>query len=198
VGDVPEGELAAIKRDQRRAAKAGRHAAASAAPVDAATLAAKHFLAHIPLRSGQAIAGYWPVGDEFDPRPILLAALDRGLVVGLPVVTARHMPLTFRCWRSGEAMAPGVMNIPVPTAASPAVVPDLLIVPLLAFDGSGYRLGYGAGHYDRTLAELRRGERPVLAVGLAYAGQEQAQVPHNAFDQPLDWVVTEREARKLR
>ena len=195
--DVPSGELAALKRDRRAKARSARSILAAAAPAGAASQAAQHFLDHIPLRAGLVLSGYWPVGDEGDPRPLMQAALQQGLLIGLPVVS-RDAPLTFRQWRPGETLEPAVMGIPVPAATAASVVPEVLIVPLLAFDAAGYRLGYGGGYYDRTLGALRRGERPVLAVGLAYAGQEVADVPHHVFDQPLDWVVTEREARKFQ
>lgn len=197
--DAPGSDLAATKRRLRAAALDGRPILAAAAPEDVAALAAGHFLAHIALPPGGALAGFWPIGDEFDPRPIMQAALERGLTIGLPVVVARTAPLVFRHWRPGEPLTAAVMGIPVPAVTAPTVSPDVLIVPLLAFDAAGYRLGYGGGYYDRTLAQLRGGERPVLAVGLAYAGQELAEVPHDAaFDQRLDWVVTEREARRLQ
>jgi len=197
VTDAPSSELAALKRDRRAKARSARSILAAAAPAAAAEQAALHFLAHIPLQAGRVLSGYWPIGDEFDPRPLLQAAVQRGLLIGLPVVR-RDAPLGFRQWRPGEPLAPAVMGIPVPAATADTVVPEILVVPLLAFDAAGYRLGYGGGYYDRTLDALRRGERPVLAVGLAYAGQEAADVPHHVFDQPLDWVVTEREARKFR
>jgi 5-formyltetrahydrofolate cyclo-ligase len=90
---------------------------------------------------------------------------------------------------------PGVWNIPVPPETSPELLPDVLLVPMLAFDRNGYRLGYGGGFYDRTLVKLRA-IKPVVAIGVAYSAQEVPEVPRAPFDQPLDWIMTERETLK--
>lgn len=140
--------------------------------------AAARFLAAVPLAPGAVVAGYWPIGSELDSRPLLAALAARGHPVLLPAPHTENQPLSFQTW---------------PDPGSPAVEPDVLIIPLLAFDRAGWRLGQGGGHYDRTLAGLRA-RRPVLAVGFAYAAQEVPAVPHGAFDQRLDWIVTEREA----
>jgi 5-formyltetrahydrofolate cyclo-ligase len=140
--------------------------------------AAARFLAAVPLAAGAVVAGYWPMGSELDSRPLLEALAARGHTVLLPAPHAEAQPLTFRPWQDD---------------AAPADDPGILIVPLLAFDRAGWRLGQGGGHYDRTLAGLRA-KRPVLAIGLAYAAQEVPAVPHNAYDQRVDWIVTEREA----
>ncbi|HUF44987.1 MAG TPA: 5-formyltetrahydrofolate cyclo-ligase, partial [Aestuariivirgaceae bacterium] len=108
----------------------------------------------------------------------------------LPVVVARGQPLVFRAWAPGNPTVAGIWSIPVPLESAPELEPDVLIVPMLAFDGEGYRLGYGGGFYDRTLARLRA-IKPVVAVGAAFAGQEVAQVPRGPHDEPLDWIVTE-------
>ncbi|MDE3177228.1 MAG: 5-formyltetrahydrofolate cyclo-ligase, partial [Pseudomonadota bacterium] len=106
-------------------------------------------------------------------------------------------PLRFRRWRPGEPTAPGQMRIPEPTAQAPELEPDLLFVPLAAFDRRGHRIGYGAGHYDCTLARLRA-RKPIVAVGVAYAACEVAAVPHEAHDQPLDYILTEAELIAVR
>ncbi|MBN4016463.1 5-formyltetrahydrofolate cyclo-ligase [Rhodospirillaceae bacterium AH-315-P19] len=144
----------------------------------------------------KAVGGYWPIGDEIDPRPLLKALDEAGWRCALPVVVKVGSPLCFRAWRPGDALEPGAHAIPAPLAAAAMVTPTLLLVPLLAFDRSGHRLGYGGGYYDRTLAALR-GAGALLAVGLAYAGQELAAVPTAGDDVALDWVVTECEAIRI-
>ncbi|HYM31013.1 MAG TPA: 5-formyltetrahydrofolate cyclo-ligase [Candidatus Cybelea sp.] len=189
---------AAAKRRLRTAFRAGRAAIALAASPDAPVLAADNFLAHISMPPGACVAGYWPIGDELDPRPLMLRLAGAGLAIALPVVTARGGALTFRRWLQEDVLEPGVLGIHVPPDTAEVMVPRVLLVPLLAFDGTGHRLGYGGGYYDRTLSALRASGRPVAAVGFAYAGQEQPALPYTAADQRLDWVVTEREARTFK
>lgn len=122
-----------------------------------------------------------------------LAAL--GWQRALPVVARTDAPLVFREWQPGDDLAPGAYDIPEPLEDRPALVPDIVLVPLLAFDLSGHRLGYGAGHYDRTLARLRnrnRGKAKICAVGLAYAGCECDALPVGEHDEAMDIIVTER------
>jgi 5-formyltetrahydrofolate cyclo-ligase len=109
--------------------------------------------------------------------------------LALPVVVAKRQPLVFRAWTPGDAMDKGVWDIPQPKADKPVLEPDILLVPLLAFDLQGRRLGYGGGFYDRTLAGLRA-RKPITAVGLAYDEQQVDEVPHLDYDQRLDWVLT--------
>ncbi|MCE2510230.1 MAG: 5-formyltetrahydrofolate cyclo-ligase [Alphaproteobacteria bacterium] len=184
------------KKTVREKARALRREAAAAADPQAAARLAAHFLDRVPWRKGMAVGGYWPIAEEIDPRP-LLSALDRaGCACALPIVAAPGEALAFRAWRPGFPMEPGAYGIPVPAAKSPAQVPELLLVPLLAFDRFGHRLGYGGGYYDRTLQALR-GQGTVLSVGLAYAAQEMPAVPRDAGDEALEWVVTEREAIRI-
>lgn len=137
---------------------------------------------------GRPTSGYWPIGTEIDPRPALETLAEHG-PVGLPVVEGRDRPLAFRHWRPGDPLVPGGFGTSVPAADEP-MTPEVLIVPLLAFDGRGHRLGYGGGFYDRTLAALRaRG--PVLAVGFAFAAQRVEALPVEPTDAALDLVVTE-------
>ncbi|PRY94562.1 5-formyltetrahydrofolate cyclo-ligase [Hasllibacter halocynthiae] len=141
-------------------------------------------------RGGAALSGYLSVRGEADPMPVMR---DWDGPVGVPVVEAKAAPLGFRRWSPGCRLAPGTFGVPVPVDGAP-MVPEVLIVPLLAFDARGFRLGYGGGFYDRTLERLRaRG--PVLAVGLAFAMQEVDAVPTEATDQPLDAVATEEGVR---
>ncbi len=110
----------------------------------------------------------------------------------LPVAVDRKSPLIFRIWRPAETLVPDAYGIPAPPSSAPEVHPNLMITPLLAFDRQGGRLGQGAGHYDRTLARLRK-SRPVYVLGLAFAGQEIDAVPVDSHDQRLDAIVTETE-----
>ena len=138
--------------------------------------------------AGAVLAGYAPIRTEIDPTPAM-AAHDGP--VCLPVVVAEGQPLRFRAWTPGCAMEAGPFGAMVP-ARGDWVVPSVLIVPLVAFDRAGRRLGYGGGFYDRTLAGLRAAG-PVTAIGFAYAAQEAEALPQEKTDAALDLVVTERE-----
>ena len=148
----------------------------------------------------RAISAFHPVRDEPDTLALLEALAGAGFATALPVTVSRASPLTFRLWRPGEATIVGELNIPEPLSHSPAVEPDLLFVPLAAFDRRGHRIGFGAGHYDRTLAQLRaRG--PVCAVGVAFGVSEVEAAPDEPHDEPLDFILTENEwidARGIR
>ena len=145
----------------------------------------------------QAASAFYPVRDEPDTLALLALLTGEGVTTALPVTGARGEPLIFRAWRPGDPTIPGQMRIPEPPAAAAALDPDLLFVPLSAFDRRGHRIGYGAGHYDRTLAALRA-QKPIVAVGVAYAVAEVAAVPEGPFDQRLDYVLTDRELIEIR
>lgn len=134
----------------------------------------------------RVLAGYWPMKGEPDPRPAM-AAHDGP--VCLPVVPGRAVPLIFRRW-AGEPLDRGPLGTSQPPASLPEITPEVLIVPLVAFDARLNRLGYGGGYYDRTLEALRR-IRPVLAIGLAWEAQRLEAIPAESFDQPLDMIVTD-------
>lgn len=187
--------LAAAKAELRGLGAERRAAAEAAAGEEAATRVAEHFLAGIAVAAGAPVSGYWPVRDELDPRPLMHRLHQAGHPCGLPVVRGAGEVLAFRAWRPGAVLQPAGFGLSEPLASAPAMVPELLLVPLLAFDLEGYRLGYGGGFYDRTLARLRR-EGRVLAVGLAFGGQQVEAVPHGPGDERLDWVVTEEMARR--
>jgi 5-formyltetrahydrofolate cyclo-ligase len=141
------------------------------------------------------VGAYCAQGSELDPGPILdaIVGLDPERTKrALPVAVDRKAALTFRIWTPQDLLAPDVYGIPSPPASAPETLPNLLITPVLAFDRHGGRLGQGAGHYDRTLANLRR-MRPVFVLGVAFAGQEVDRVPTDAHDQRLDAIVTETE-----
>lgn len=172
-------------RRRRRAA----HQALAQAPAEMAW----RLLARVPVRPRAVVAGYWPLGGEADPRPLLAALARRGHPIALPAIVAAGRPLSFRLWTEGGTLVPGAHGTRMPPPARPPVLPDIVIVPLLAFDARGHRLGQGGGYYDRTLALLRRRKR-ILAVGLAYAVQQVNSLATRPHDQRLDWIVTERAA----
>jgi 5-formyltetrahydrofolate cyclo-ligase len=144
------------------------------------------------LALGGTIALYWPIRGELDPLPLLAKLAEAGFATALPTISALHSPLHFARWKPGEATAPGLFDIPEPLPTAPKVTPDLIFVPLAGFDRLGWRLGYGGGFYDRTLAQLR-GRGRVFAVGLAFSTQEIARLPVQDHDASLDFVLTERE-----
>jgi 5-formyltetrahydrofolate cyclo-ligase len=186
MNDTP---IALAKAALRRSAGAAR-AAAHADSAAAAEALARHGMVLLGERGFHSVAGYWPMRDEIDPRPLLLALADTGRDVALPAVTAPGEALEFRCWRPGEALVAGPFGTAQPGPQARTVEPDVLLVPLLAYDHRHYRLGYGAGFYDRTLAGLRARKR-VLAIGVAYSAQRVAEVPVDGWDEALDLVLTE-------
>jgi 5-formyltetrahydrofolate cyclo-ligase len=182
------------KPSLRTAARARRAELARALPQYAATIAA--FADDLPLAKGAVVAGYWPVRDEADPRGLMRVLAARGHALALPRIEAKDSPLAFHLWREGDVLFDNHHGIAEPAEASPLISPQVLLVPLLAFDAAGHRLGYGGGYYDRTLLSLARA--PVVAVGIAYAGQEVAELPQHNHDHPLDVIVTELGVRRLR
>ena len=177
--------MTAEKAALRKAAAGRRDAAHDAAAEQAANAALAGFLR---AQAPATLAGYMPMRSEISPLAAM-EALAGDAQLCLPVVEGAGRPLSFRAWAPGEALVEGAFGVRIPAAGRP-VTPEALIVPLLAFDRAGYRLGYGGGFYDRTLAGLRaRG--PVLAVGLAFGAQEVSTVPREGTDQPLDAIVTE-------
>ena len=182
------------KRSLRELARAKRRAAAAAGS-EAGERLRQSFVSALPLPAARVVAGYWPINDEIDVRPLMTHLHRSGHLLVLPVVMARDEALIFRRWRPSLPLDPGVYGISVPGAEAPEAMPGVLLVPLLAFDGEGRRLGYGAGYYDRTLATLRRAG-DILAIGAAYAAQRVDSLPEEASDQRLDWVVTEEGAMR--
>jgi 5-formyltetrahydrofolate cyclo-ligase len=173
----------------RRAALARRDARRGEAAAQAAAAIARQAMTLIP--PGQKIAGYFPIGSELDPRPAMQALAARGDALALPVTGRAGTVLVFRRWVPGTALVPGPFGTSHPPENAPAVRPDILLVPLVAFDRQGHRLGYGTGFYDRTIAALKA-EGPLVAWGLAYDDQEVAEVPAGPHDARLDGVITER------
>jgi 5-formyltetrahydrofolate cyclo-ligase len=177
------------KRAAREAAMAVR-AAAHAAEPGAAGRVAELALAEIAgLRPVATVSGYLPIRHELDPMPAMLALAGLGYRLCVPVIEGRGRPLVFRAWSPGAATRRGPFGVEVPVDGE-TLEPDLLLVPMLAFDGRGHRLGYGGGYYDRTIAGLRA-RRPTHALGLAYAAQALPLVPDSETDMRLDAIVTE-------
>ena len=163
---------------------------------DADERMAANFIEAIPLPKDSIVSVYAAIGDEADPKPLIDALRARGHAVLLPRVQGKGRPLAFHLYQAGGQLNRAPFGLSEPPADWPEAIPNILIVPLLAFDRVGHRLGYGAGFYDRTLEGLRAAHK-VLAVGYGFAGQEIDHVPHHDGDQRLDWVVTETAARKF-
>lgn len=179
-----------------RAEAKTRRADAAEAGEGAADAVCRNLMAAVPLRPEAVVSAYWPMDGELDLRPLMAALHAAGHPIALPVVVGKRQPLTFRAWAPGDVLDPATFGTRIPGADKPERTPGVILAPLLAFDRRGYRLGYGGGFYDRTLAILRSRGR-VLAVGMAYAGQEVAAVPHGPNDERLDWIVTETEAIRV-
>jgi 5-formyltetrahydrofolate cyclo-ligase len=188
-------DIAEAKRALRAQALAKRKALPAENAKRAARAVLDLALAEVPFPRGATVAGYWPLADELDVRPLLEALAKRGHPCALPVVVARGHALAFRAWKPGDPLEQAGFGLSVPRREAPASSPAVLLVPLLAFDSRGYRIGFGAGFYDMTINALRAKGR-LLAVGIGFAAQEVSMVPTETFDAALDWLVTERAARK--
>jgi 5-formyltetrahydrofolate cyclo-ligase len=146
----------------------------------------------IALKPGAIVSGYMPIRSEINPLPLLRRYAEAGAQIALPAIVARGEPLSMRAWAVGEKLVPGQWGIREPEAGAAQVAPDIMLIPLAAFDRRGSRVGYGAGYYDRTITELRL-HKPVVAIGIAYSVQEVDEVPTLPHDARLDLVLTERE-----
>lgn len=177
------------KKDMRAAALATRAAAFDRHGVDASRRLACHGLDFLKIQPPLTVSGFAAIRDEINPAPLMTWLHAEGYSLALPVMQGRGKPLLMRAWTPGDAMNAAAWGIAEPMDDKPEVDPDIVLVPLLAFDAKGYRLGYGGGFYDRTLARLRAKKR-VIAVGLAYDELKVDAVPVESYDQPLDWVLT--------
>ena len=182
---APDPVKAALRRD----ATARREALSPAIREEAALAVAKRALP-VPLAPGTVVSGFSPMKSEISPLPLMRCFAAAGASLALPVISGRGQPLTMRAWSFGAPLVPGVWGIREPASDAPEVFPDILIVPLLAFDRHGHRLGYGGGYYDRTIARLRA-MKPITTVGLAFAAQQMDEVPTSPRDERLDLVLTE-------
>jgi 5-formyltetrahydrofolate cyclo-ligase len=154
----------------------------------AAALAARGLPLAFP--PGTVVSGYSPIRSEIDPIPLMRTLAAHGALLALPAIMARGQSLAFRAWSANDRLLLGPLGIPEPSPAAAELVPDILLVPLAAFDRAGHRIGYGAGHYDHTLAHLRK-TRHIVAIGLAFAAQEIKAIPAQPHDVALDYVLTE-------
>ena len=202
--------IVATKRDARRDAHERRAEAFSSWRLRGAGSAARLLAGHVNSLlqatgaaadpSAHIVSAYLPMRTELDAIPLLQALADAGLMTALPVVVARDTTLQFRGWTPGGATVPAGFGTGEPPPDNPTVEPDLLLVPLLAFDRHGWRLGYGGGYYDRTLRALRRsaaGRRATHAVGIAFDEQEIDAVPHLDYDERLDAILTPAGLRRF-
>jgi 5-formyltetrahydrofolate cyclo-ligase len=185
-----------LKAELRAEALAKR----DALPVDMRAVAAKAITARafpIAMKPGIIVAGFMPMKSEINPIPLMRKLAAAGAQLALPTIAGRGQPLIMRAYRFGDKLARAQWSIREPKSDVPKVAPDILIVPLAAFDRAGQRIGYGAGYYDLTIRALR-GKKPVAAVGIAFAAQEIREVPATPRDERLDFVLTERETIDFR
>jgi 5-formyltetrahydrofolate cyclo-ligase len=183
-------DILEAKKDLRARIKTWRAGLSAEVRARAAEAVARQGLDFLrPQPKSSVVSGFAPLADEFRVWPLLRRLNGEGFRLALPVMQGKGKPLVFRAWSPGDAMDSGVWGIAEPRADKAALEPDILIVPLLAFDRRGWRLGYGGGFYDRTLKGLRA-RRAVVAIGLAHDQQEVDAVPHLDYDQRLDWVLT--------
>jgi len=194
------------KRALRAHARARRAEAHAALGASAGEALRDNALAALAIARDAVVGSYWPFRDEIDCTPLLRHLHAAGHAIGLPVVTARAKDgkvraMTFRPWRPGMRLAKGRLGEPTPPPdadyGAGDLVPTLLLVPLLAFDRRGFRIGYGGGNFDASIAALRAAGGGFTAAGVAYAAQEVEAVPTEPHDQALDWIVTEREAVRV-
>jgi 5-formyltetrahydrofolate cyclo-ligase len=146
-----------------------------------------------PIETPAVVSGFWPMAEELDIRPLMIELHNQGCQLALPVVVAKRQPLVFRAWRPGDPLEAGVFGTLHPSPKREVVEPDALIVPLLACDEEGWRLGYGGGFYDRTLEALRA-KKSITAIGVGFNAQLVPEVPHGPGDRRLDWLLTDQRA----
>lgn len=178
--------MAWSKQDLRREAQARRHLLAAPR---AGERAAKLFLDVFRPALTDIVGAYWPHKMEIDTRPLLNRLNNNAIVCALPMVQKGTRQLRFHLWKPGQALSPGTFGTMEPSPAARVVLPSIFVVPLMAFDRHGYRIGYGTGYYDETLKHARR-FRSITAVGFAFDGQLVEEIPRQAHDEPLDWIVT--------
>ena len=184
------------KSDLRAVALAARDALSSEQRAAAAQAAAARGLP-FEIVSGTVVSGYSPIRSEIDPVPLMRALAAQGARLALPAVMARGKSLAFRAWSPNDRLMLGPLGILEPSPAAAELIPDIMLVPLAAFDRLGHRIGYGAGHYDYTLAHLRK-VKAIAAIGLAFAAQEIEAVPALSHDVALDYVLTETQTFEFR
>ena len=193
---MPDTPATPSKGELRAAALAARDRLSGEQRTAAAqAIAARGLPVAVP--KGAVVAGYSPIRNEIDPAPLMEKLAKQGARLALPTINARGKALVFRSYHVGDRLMLGSLGIPEPSTAAAEVVPDVMLVPLAAFDRIGHRIGYGAGHYDHTFAHLRK-VKDVLGVGLAFAAQEIETIPALSHDVPLDYVLTEKRVFDFR
>jgi 5-formyltetrahydrofolate cyclo-ligase len=186
----------ASKADLRAAALAKRDALSDEQRAAAAQALAKRGLP-FEITPGMVVSGYSPIRNEIDPAPLMRKLAEAGAKLALPAVMARGKSLAFRAWSGNDRLMLGPLGIPEPSPAAAELIPDIMLVPLAAFDAAGHRIGYGAGHYDFTLEHLRKA-KAIIAVGAAFAVQQIKAVPAQPHDVALDYVLTEKKVFDFR
>lgn len=184
------------KSDLRAAALARREALSDEQRAEAAEAMAQRKLP-FEIVPGMVVSGYSPIRNEIDPVPLMRKLGSHGARLALPAVMARGKSLAFRAWSPDDRLLLGPLGIPEPSPAAAEVIPDIMLVPLAAFDRQGHRIGYGAGHYDFTLAHLRKA-KIITAIGTAFSVQEIKAVPAQPHDVALDYVLTEKKVFDFR
>lgn len=177
------------KQRLRAAMRARRMAIPLASREAGAMCLARQGLACLEQAPAGCLSGYLAIAGELDPLTLMERCRAAGAALALPVVVGKGAPLVFRAWTSGDPLAGRAWGIREPIESAPELVPDLLLVPLLAVDRAGWRLGYGGGFYDRTIRALRAW-KPIVAIGIAFDEQIVDAVPHSVYDERLDWVLT--------
>jgi 5-formyltetrahydrofolate cyclo-ligase len=196
VVNTPDTTVADKKARLRQEALALRDALpATLRAAAAASIAARPF--PLKIERGKVVSGFSPMKSEINPVPLMRKLADAGAQLALPAIAGRGKPLIMRAWNFGEALAAGQWGIREPMPEAPEVAPDILIVPLAAFDRAGHRIGYGAGYFDMTINALRA-KKSITAIGMAFAIQEIPSVPATERDARLDLVLTEREIIDFR
>jgi 5-formyltetrahydrofolate cyclo-ligase len=195
--EMPDAAEVQIEKAQLRAEALARRDALPAAARQAAAAAIANRAFPVAVTPGTIVSGFSPMNSEINPVPLMRKLSDAGAQLALPVVQARGKPLIMRAWHFGAPLKAGQWGIREPTPDAAEVAPDILIVPLAAFDRAGHRIGYGAGYYDLTINALRA-KKKIVAVGIAYAVQEIPKVPTTERDARLDLVLTEREVIDFR
>ncbi|MBS0531620.1 MAG: 5-formyltetrahydrofolate cyclo-ligase [Proteobacteria bacterium] len=178
------------EKDILRVAALARRDALSVQERASAALAIAARTPPLEITPSTIVAGYAPIRSEIDPVQLMQKLAARGAQLALPAISSRNASLVFRLWTPGDQLVRGLFGILEPSASALEVIPDIVLVPLAAFDRAGHRVGYGGGYYDRTFARVRQ-SKPVIAIGVAFAVQEIPQVPALSHDVRLDYVLTE-------
>ncbi len=183
-------DVAAFRQTQRQLLLAARDAAGADARAGWSDAITALLAERVAALAPRMLGFYWPHRGEYDPMPVISQVIERGGQVALPLVVAKAQPLEYRVWRPGMEMTPSPKSFGIPhPAEGPSVTPDAMLIPLLGFDGDGYRLGYGGGYFDRTLAALA--PRPVT-IGVGFELGRLATIYPQPHDIPMDVIVTER------